>query len=257
MDIIWEDKTENLYRAEKFITQAAEQQADLILFPEMSLTGFSMNTALTAEDHRNTVEQFRALAQAQNINVGFGWVSAAEDKAQNHYSVVSREGQLVSDYVKIHPFSFGEESKHFIGGDRLAVFILEGVSCSTFICYDLRFPEIFQAVSNEVSLIIVAANWPATRKEHWRLLLQARAIENQVFIVGVNCVGPKGGLYYSGNSMVVDPEGNILAELTEEEGLLLIEIDPSKVAIYRRSFPLKADRRTELYQIFYKRKREV
>ncbi|MEQ8155575.1 MAG: nitrilase-related carbon-nitrogen hydrolase, partial [Clostridiaceae bacterium] len=113
--------------------------------------------------------------------------------------------------------------------------------------YDLRFPEVFQAVSKNVSIIIVPANWPEKRREHWRCLLKARAIENQVYILGINCVEENNGLYYSGDSCVIDSSGNTLKELSYKEGLIIQDIEDNTDKI-RREFPVKADRKTKFYK---------
>jgi omega-amidase len=248
LDIIWEDKLKNRIKVKQYTNEASCAGVDLLLFPEMTLTGFSMNTAKTAEANEETIDFFKKQAVINQINIGFGWVEATQSKARNHYSVISSSGTLLSDYIKIHPFSYGGESEFFNPGNKVECFAIDGVGMASFICYDLRFPEIFQAVSNKTDLIIIAANWPETRKEHWKTLLKARAIENQVYIAGVNCVGLKGGLTYSGNSMIIEPEGNIIVEVENREELVIADIMLDKVKAYREQFPLKSDRRVELYK---------
>lgn len=249
MDIVWEDKEKNLVKAERFVKEAADGKVELLLFPEMTLTGFSMNTVKTAESNRESVRNISELAVRFNVSIGFGWVeSVFGGMARNHYTVVSASGGEISDYVKIHPFSYADEDRHFVSGDSVKIFSTGGFVVSTFICYDLRFPEVFQAVSKRAQLIIVAASWPRARKDHWRTLLRARAIENQVFIAGVNCTGDKGGINYSGDTMLVDPRGNIIKESVGTEELLSAEINVSSVDKYRETFPLKRDRKNELYR---------
>lgn len=248
MDILWEEKAANQKKAVAFVKSASEKGADLILFPEMSLTGFSMNITLTAEKEMETVSFFKSLAARHEIHIGFGWVEAYQGKARNHYTVVSPREGILSDYVKIHPFSYSGEDNYFVAGNTVHTFTISDFRISTFICYDLRFPEIFQAVSGQADLIVVAANWPAARKEHWRILLQARAVENQTYIAGVNCVGDKGGLSYSGNTSLVDPEGRVVQELSDNEGIVFCDIEKAKAENYRKSFPLKNDRKIDLYK---------
>lgn len=248
LDIAWEDKEKNLFRAEGFLEKAASEKVDLVLFPEMTLTGFSMNIARTAESDKASEKNFAALAKRHSLAIGFGWVETAGNKARNHYTVVSSEGETLSDYVKIHPFSYADEDRFFIPGDKLSFFSIGDIEVSTFICYDLRFPEIFQAASGRAGLLVVAANWPALRKEHWRALLRARAIENQAFVAGINCVGAKGGLDYSGNTSLIDPHGNIMAELDCVEDMIIAGIDTDAVKRYRESFPQKKDRKNDFYK---------
>lgn len=167
-------------------------------------------------------------------------------RGENHYTVISPQGEVLSDYVKIHPFSYSGEDRYFAKGDATAHFTLEGIPFSHFICYDLRFPEIFQAVSGQAHVIIVAADWPGSRREHWKCLLRARAIENQCYILGVNTVGSQNGLTYTGDSCVIRPDGTVAAELSDEEGLIYYDLIDD-VPDYRQAFPVKQDRRVELY----------
>ncbi|MBI5563112.1 MAG: carbon-nitrogen family hydrolase [Deltaproteobacteria bacterium] len=248
LDIAWEDKEANLARAEGFAREAAGAGAGLVCFPEMTLTGFSMNIGKTAEPDRGSAGRMAEIAKGCKTAIGFGWVEAFEGRAKNHYTVVSRTGDVLSDYVKLHPFSFANEERFFAPGDALCRFSLGGFNVSTFICYDLRFPEVFQAASREAHLIVVAANWPGARAAHWRTLLAARAIENQCYVAGVNCAGDIGAEHYSGDSMLVDPEGNIIQELSGKEGIVSAAIEVDAVKKYRASFPLKTDRRNALYK---------
>lgn len=246
-DIIWENKLENYIKAKYFIEEAASKAADLILFPEMSFTGFSMNIEKTKETDEETIKIIQKYAIENTINVGFGWVKGNEEKAENHYSIINSEGKVILDYIKIHPFSYSDEDKYFISGNALKCCKVNEINISTFICYDLRFPEVFQAVAEKVSLIIVPANWPESRKEHWLCLLKARAIENQVYILGINCVGEKNRKYYSGDSCVFDPGGNVRGIVSNKEALLILDIDDDADE-YRASFPLRADRKVDLYK---------
>lgn len=247
--IVWEDKERNYGIAEKRIREAVSRKAEAVFFPEMSFTGFSMNTDATKERSGRTIQRMRALAQQYHVSVGFGWVKDCTGvcgKCENHYTVVDSAGNVLSDYAKIHPFSYSGEDLRFQGGSSLTHFVLNGIPCSNFICYDLRFPEIFQAVSGKAHVIIVSANWPAKRREHWKALLRARAIENQVYILAVNCVGETGGVAYTGDSCVIDPDGNIRAELSGNEDLIMMELTDD-VERFRGEFPVKQDRREAFY----------
>lgn len=257
MAIEFEKKEVNTRRVISFMEQARSAGADLVLFPEMSLTGFSMNTALTGEKNRESVERMCAAAERIGIAVGFGWTALTADRdaggaqGENHHTVISPQGEVLSDYVKIHPFSYSGEDRYFVKGDATAHFALAGIPFSHFICYDLRFPEIFQAVSGQAHVIIVAADWPGSRREHWKCLLKARAIENQCYILGVNTVGRQNGLDYTGDSCVILPDGTVAAELSDEEGLIYYDL-MDDVPGYRQAFPVKQDRRVELYTKLYR-----
>ena len=213
----------------------------------MSFTGFSMNTALTGEKNRETVDIMRSYAAKCNIALGFGWTSFNKNKAENKYTVVNSIGNVISEYTKIHPFSYSGEDKYFRKGKGISFFEYKGFCISTFICYDLRFPEIFRAASKNADLIIVPANWPGVRSDHWRALLKARAVENMCYIIGVNCVGNTGGTEYFGGSCIYDPSGILLNEMNGSEDMLITDIE-NNAAKLREAFPALKDRQPELYK---------
>ena len=245
--ILWEDKKNNFEKVISFVTEAKRQKADIIFFPEMSLTGFSMNTKVTAEgDLQETVEKIKELCKREKIAVGIGWTKQEEEKAENHYTVVNQEGSICSDYIKIHPFSYAGEAEIFQGGNKFSYFKLGEYTWSTFICYDLRFPEVFQIASQKADVIVVPANWPKNREEHWRTLLKARAIENQCFILGINCVGMIDDIMYSGFTSIYSPEGQCIKALSDEEGIITIELNHAGLDI-RRQFPVRQDRKWGFY----------
>lgn len=266
MHIAWENKELNKIYIEKYVEKFSEavigiDDTAMLLFPEMSLTGFSMNTEITADENGESVEFVKKIADKYKVYLGVGWVKKQEELCENHYSIVSTDGEMISDYVKIHPFSYSGEDRYFQGGDNLALCTIKDFGIGTAICYDLRFPELFQAMSKKAELIIVPANWPEKRCIHWSALLAARAIENQCYIAGVNCCGEIGGIIYSGDSVLHAPNGEIVAmhdvlslDFEDmEKGLnqLFIYRIENDVDKERSSFPVKNDRREELYKKFY------
>ena len=179
--IIWEDKEQNFKKAEEQIKDAVNHNTEAIFFPEMSFTGFSMNTDATKESGDGTVRRMQSIAGQYRMAAGFGWVRDCGGKCENHYTVVDRSGKIISDYVKLHPFSYSGEHLQFRGGDTLSYFSLYGIACSTFICYDLRFPEIFQAASKRRTGLQSAADTGGrssrrarlkTRFIYWRSTVQ-------------------------------------------------------------------------------------
>ncbi len=253
MKIAWEDKETNYIRMEKTLKDASERGTDLFLLPEMSFTGFSMNIGITKESDGRTMEKMAGLARKYHTSIGFGWVKDCKEKAENHYTVVDKEGVILSDYVKIHPFSYSGEDRWFRGGEDIVFFLLDEIIFSCFICYDLRFPEIFRAASKYAGAILVSANWPESRSMHWKCLLRARAIENQVYIIAVNCTGEMNGVYYSGDSCMIGPDGKVLCQLSNQEGILEYELR-NDVWEVRDKFPVRADCREELYHDLMLRK---
>ena len=230
MNIIWEDKKQNLSKLRTCLDKLRGMEVDLLLLPEMSLTGFSMNTNVTAEKNKETIAVIKELAKEYNISIGIGWTSLTKDEylcidnsnlkdekelnsttlCENHYTIVTPEKEELIDYIKLHPFSYAGEDKYFKSGDKLEFANYLNFNISTAICYDLRFPEVFQIMSKKADIIIVPANWPKKRAEHWKALLIARAIENQSYIVGINCVGNINNIDYSGDSVIINPNGEIV-----------------------------------------------
>lgn len=245
-NIIWENKAENYEKCEQFVKQAKVQEAELVFFPEMSFTGFSMNTMKIAEDSNQTINEIKKIALKYEVGIGFGWVKKTDLLAENHYTVINNKGEVLSDYVKIHPFSYGGEDKYYSPGNQIVQFEYGGMTFSTFICYDLRFPEIFQIASEKAEVIVVPANWPKAREDHWKTLLKARAIENQCYVLGVNCVGTIDNLEYSGGSTCISPDGRILSESYGQEQLICCDLD-NCVHAMRDAFPVKKDRKNRLY----------
>lgn len=182
LKINWENKDANLEKLKVCLEDLAGTRIDLLLLPEMSLTGFSMNTEKTKEREKETVCRVRKLAEAYHTAIGTGWVKDTGEFCENHYSMISADGELL-DYAKLHPFSYGEESLHFKGGGTLPVCSLRNFQIGVQICYDLRFPEPFQILSKSAELIVVPANWPSARREHWIRCFVPEP-ENQVYIAG-------------------------------------------------------------------------
>lgn len=248
-DIIWENKEENLKRAAVYIKKAAENGSEFIVFPEMSFTGFTVSVEKCGEVFENseTLERVRAMAAENKIAVGFGMIVREKGKNLNRFAVVDNKGELVGFYDKIHPFSYSREGKFFSGGNRLFTTEIGDTKMSCFVCYDLRFPEIFTAAGDDSDLFIVIANWPASRINQWSSLLRARAIENQCYIAGINRTGEGDGIVYNGRTAVFDCYGNLAAERDDSQGITYCEIIPDNVKYYRSKFRMRADRQPGLY----------
>jgi predicted amidohydrolase len=210
-------------------------------------TGFSMNISAISENEKG--ETFRTLsgfAKKYGLNAiaGFAAKTPGRKKARNLAVAFDRNGSYIATYTKMHPFSFGKEDKYFSAGNARVIFHIEDVPASLFICYDLRFPEIFRDVSRAVRMIFVLANWPASRTDHWEALLRARAIENQCFVIGVNRTGKDGNnIRYSGASHVFDPLGKDICAGGPKEQFITCEIDPEEVIKVRSQFPFLKDMR--------------
>ena len=166
----------------------------------------------------------------------------ADTRPANSFVLAGPDG-TVHRYLKIHPFTFGGEDRHFRAGTELVQVVIEGVRVSPLVCYDLRFADEFWGLAATTDLYLVPANWPDARRLHWMALLQARAIENQAYVVGCNRVGEGGGLKYVGDSRIVDPLGELLATGSQGETILFADIEPATVAGVRDRFRFLPDRR--------------
>ncbi len=240
MDICWEDKEANKMTCEQMIREANERSADVILFPEMTLTGFSMDVDKIADIKEETREFFSSIAQRYHMSVGYGYVSREKCKGKNHFCLTDKEGVLLADYIKIHPFTYSGEADKYIAGENLCSTDLYGVTCGMFICYDLRFPESFQKLP-DTDVVFVIANWPGERIEQWDALLRARAIEMQCYVAGVNRIGMGNGVKYVKSSVCYAPDGS---RLREEAGEYCnyVDIDIVKRRRYVMDFPVRCDR---------------
>ena len=248
MDIAWESKKANYAKAENYFRRAARESCDIIVFPEMFNTGFSMDISAIAEDERGETSQvLSVLAKKYGLNViaGFAAKKPGRKKLRNLAVAIDRKGSAIATYAKMHPFSLAKEDKYFSAGNTRVIFHIEGMPASVFICYDLRFPEIFRDIARGVQAIFVLANWPGSRKDHWETLLKARAIENQCFVIGVNRTGKDGnGIRYPGASHVYDPMGNDICSGGPKVQFIACEIDPETVTKVRSQFPFLEDIRS-------------
>ena len=249
-DIVWEDKPANMFRCERFFKSAAEQGAELIVFPEMTLTGFSMRSDLAEAPDGDTCRFFGRLSAEYCIPCVFGYAEHRGNELYNRLAFADCSGMIQKSYAKIHPFTIGGE-EYFAAGNELVSISQGGLEIGLTICYDLRFPELYTKLSDRCHAVIVSASFPASRREHWLTLLRARAIENQCYILGCNRTGYGGGIEYGGDSVVYSPDGREVAYAGCGEQLLLAEIDAKAVNELRKAFPVKNDRRIEIYRNFY------
>jgi predicted amidohydrolase len=245
LDIAWEQPATNFDRLRPWIAAAAGAGARLVVLPEMFACGFSMNTAGTGEPVDGPSVQFLRQAASEHGVWVAGSVPerpADADRPFNTLVLAAPDGAL-HRYRKIHPFSYAREHEHYAAGSEFVTVEVEGLRCTLFVCYDLRFADEFWVCARTTDCYIVVANWPASRRHHWTALLRARAIENQAYVVGINRVGKGGTLEYSGDSRIYDPMGNALATAAERETMLLAELDPEVVTGTRSRFPFLQDRR--------------
>ncbi|WP_418179087.1 nitrilase-related carbon-nitrogen hydrolase [Aliarcobacter lanthieri] len=246
----WEDKKSNLVLCEKYIENASKKSVDLIIFPEMTLTGFSNNIDLTSENFENseTIEKFSNLAKEFNISVIFGVVIKDNKKALNKSIFIDNFGNILGNYSKVHPFSFSGEDRYFNAGNKISIVKYKDLKIGLTICYDLRFPELYSSLAKDCDLIINIANWPSKRVDHWNTLLKARAIENQIFMVGVNRTGIDGnGLEYIESSNIFNANGEKL-EFEKYEDMKIYDVDVKFTKDFKNKFNTVNDRKVEFYK---------
>lgn len=250
LDLVWEDKAATHERARELITSTGVLPGSLVVLPEMFATGFSMNVAGIAEDASGPTHTFMAgLARDLKCTVIGGVVTRATDgRGRNDAVTYDARGELVNRYCKLHPFSYGGETNHYQAGEKISTFTCGEFRVAPFVCYDLRFPEIFRAATRQgAELLVVIANWPRPRDAHWQALLRARAIENQAYVVGINRAGRDPKLEYAGHSLILDPRGETLAAGGEGEELVRATIELEPLEDYRKQFPALSDIRPEFF----------
>ncbi len=238
-DIIWEKAQENRILLEKKILELVNENANLIVLPEMFTTGFSMNTSFIAETMQGeTVEWMKSLSQKHDVSI-LGSLCIKENQAFYNRLIITQKNERLSFYDKKHLFSVGEEDKHFSAGKSQTIFSHQTWNIKTAICYDLRFPvwlkNKYTEDKYEYDLLVVVANWPSKRTYQWEQLLIARAIENQSFVVAVNRIGTDiNSIKHAGNSLVISPIGEVLhrSQLNKEENIV-VEIKKEKLLHYR------------------------
>ena len=247
---IWEDKKANLNLCERYINKASNESIDLIIFPEMTLTGFSNNIDLISEgfEGSETISSFSILAKKINIGIIFGVAIKNEYKASNKSIFIDKNGKILGDYSKIHPFRFAGEDKYFNAGNELSIVNFEHINIGLTICYDLRFPELYSGLAKTCDLIINIANWPAKRIDHWNTLLKARSIENQIFIAGINRTGIDGnGLEYIESSNIFNANGEKI-NFKHHNNMKIYEIDIKWTKEFKSKFNTTNDRKVEFYK---------
>lgn len=243
-------------RVERVTTLVRQQRgADLVVLPELwAHGGFSYESwSREAEELTGpTVTALRAAAREARVVLHGGSIierDPASGALYNTAVVVDCEGEVVATYRKLHRFGFSDgEPRLLSAGDQLATVGLDlggdVVAVGLATCYDLRFPELFRMLTvNGMQVNVVVAAWPLARVDHWRVLAQARAVENQVAVIACNTAGTHAGVTMGGHSMAVDPQGRVLAEAGEDEQVLAVELDLGSVEATRASFPVLLDRR--------------
>lgn len=251
------DPKENLQKAERFIGEAKQRSSDLVCFPEMWTTGlnWASNERISSEQTK-TIELVASLAKRYSIWINGSMLTLNEaGKPSNTSILFDPNGRQAGAYRKVHLFAMLHEDAHMAPGDALCIANTPWGPTGFTICYDIRFPELFRAYAVKgAKLILSPMSFPYPRLQHWKVLIRARAIENQLFMIGTNRVGSEdlgtdGAVTYCGSSAIIDPWGETVIEGSEsKEELLTATIDMNKVEEVRNKMSVLKDRRPDLYK---------
>jgi omega-amidase len=243
--LFWEDKRANLQMLEEKITSLSAK-TEIVVLPEMFSTGFSMQPQLFAEDMEGeTVEWMKRISSENNIILTGSIIATENSNYFNRLIWMLPNGQF-GHYDKRHLFAYAGEHEHYAAGNKRLIASVKGWKINLQVCYDLRFPvwsrQQTQEGKPEYDLLIYVANWPEKRSHAWKTLLCARAIENQCYVIGVNRVGNDGNdIYHSGNTLVIDPLGQVLYHMADEEDINTITLSKEKLEEVRSRFPFLND----------------
>jgi omega-amidase len=237
----WEDKKQNLLLLEKWLSEV-KQPTDFVVLPEMFSTAFSMQTALADTMDGETIAWMKQQSAKHGKPICGSLMLYENGKFYNRFIWMQPNGEF-QFYNKRHLFRMGNEHDHFTAGDDKIIVDLNGWRLFPVVCYDLRFPVwLRRTKSFDYDAIIIVANWPERREHHWRTLLQARAIENQCYVIAVNRVGVDGnGVNHSGYSGVVSPKGEWILEMADTAGIQNVTISKQELIDWRTTFPAEND----------------
>jgi predicted amidohydrolase len=253
-EFIVADPESNQVKADQLIKQAADVNADLILLPELWVSGYDLPNCAryAAQLGGGWFEWMASAAQDSKIALGGSLIEEHKGDHYNTFVIYDSEGSLMASYRKIHLFQMLKEEDYFLPGEELSIFEFNGWEVGLATCYDLRFPELFRAYAAAgVELMLITAEWPAKRIHHWNLLSEARAVENQFFLAAVNKVGLSQGNRLGGNSIILNPMGEYIVHGGDGEELLVAEINLEEVHKVRSWMTVLNDRKPGLYQQFF------
>jgi omega-amidase len=242
-DLIWENPLANRRKLELMLDAGNKNKPDLIVLPEMFTTGFSMNSSKLAESMEGeTINWMRDISIQGGFAIAGSLIIEEGGSFFNRLIFIDQKDAPVS-YDKGHLFRMEKENNFFTKGSNRIITKYKDFSINLQICYDLRFPVWTRNTNSAYDILLYVANWPESRRNVWNTLLVARALENQCYVIGVNRVGEDGlGLSYSGDSVIIDPKGNIIAGLGyNEEGTASANLSLNDLNLFREKFPVWKD----------------
>jgi omega-amidase len=246
-EIAWHDREANHVMVRALLEEARPKPGALVVLPEMFASGFSRDMAAATSEAEKSEEFLSSQAKEHGIALMAGLATRPGGCGANESVTFGPDGRELARYRKLQPFSLAGEADAYPAGDRLVTFAWGGFSVAPFICYDLRFPELFrEATARGADLFAVVANWPDRRQHHWSTLLRARAIENMAGVIGVNRAGRDPEFNYAGGSVILGPQAEVLAEAGSTAGVIRADLNPATVAEWRAAFPALRDRRSDI-----------
>lgn len=249
MDIQFGDVKANLDHIKAQFKQLSSK-VDTVILPEFWPMGYRLDMLADVVTN-DLLTPLQTLAKVHDVDIIAGSIPTERDgQFYNTLPVIARTGDVIFSYDKAHLFRLMNEEQYLAEGKGKGVFQLNGVSSAAVICYDIRFPEwIKTQMLDDVEILYVVAQWPKQRLDHWRTLLIARAIENQVYVVACNRVGSDPNNVFGGHSLVISPWGEVVSEAGNDEMILEATLDLAEVKRIRREIPVYEDRRPDLYQL--------
>ncbi|WP_017381977.1 carbon-nitrogen family hydrolase [Paenisporosarcina sp. TG-14] len=257
LNVAFADPDKNFHNVQMLIEKVVNEGAELVVLPEMWNTAYALKELEQLADFegKRTKKFLSELARLHHIHIVGGSVSTK--KGTNFYNtmyVFTNDGKLVAEYDKAHLFRLMDEHLYLQAGNKENVFYLGSIQAGGLICYDLRFPEWLRAHALAgAKVLFIPAQWPESRIDHWKILLQARAIENQCFVIAVNRTGSDPNNHFNGQSMIIAPWGKILWTGAEQEEYAVIDVDFSEVEEVRKRIPVYEDRRPALYNSLFEK----
>lgn len=250
MDVKKGRRAENYETVSRLTEKAARMcSPDVVVLPELWSTGYALEKALPLADELGDASFLGALAKKHGFAFAGGSVLAeCEGQVFNRAQFVDCSGRYTVSYDKVHLFRLMQEDRYLVPGFQAPLFEFRGMCCASLICYDIRFCELPRRLAVEgVELLFVGAEWPSARLEHWRTLLRARAIENQMYVAACNRCGVTEDTVFGGYSAVIAPDGTVLAEAGAEEEIIWADIDAEAVRLTREHIPVFQDRVPDMY----------
>lgn len=250
MDLAWLDVKSNLRKIKNYIEDAEAQNAKLVVFPEMALTGFCMQSDSAAlELSSPEIKELASYTQGKKV-IAFVGAAIREGNKFTNECLILRNGEIISSYAKMNLFPVTDEHKYYSAGDKMITLDIEGFQVTPLICFDTRFAWPFsKGASFGTDAFIIMASWPDNQSSHWKTLLSARAMDTQAFVMGVNRIGSGDGMNFAGECMVVAPSGKPLFEYSSDERLIVVEVDLSYSQKLKTRFPVFTEQHTQPRQI--------